>query len=188
MNQIFHFKISSVLTKSGSRTSTSAGNRCRHACRSEWALCLAKMRPRKSASNRLALELNAVEIKSLQLMMSKGGLGSAGSGFKNFLRGLALGKLRWNVGPRGRTLAADASRDVSWCLGSGCQATSVPVQLWLLSRSGTSGSGRFQDKSSFTLMPFNADLGFMQVWLSGCCGVLLIWITFHGHFCFIHCG
>lgn len=39
--------------------------------------------------------------------MSKGGLGSAGSGFKNFLGGLALGKPRWLLTSRG--VLADAS-------------------------------------------------------------------------------
>lgn len=73
--------------------------------------------------------------------MSKGGLGSAGIGFKNFLGGLALGKLRWNAGAHGQTLATDVLRGVSRCLGSGCQARSVPVQLWLLSGSGTAPVG-----------------------------------------------
>lgn len=94
--------------------------------------------------------------------MSKGGLGSAGSGFKNFLGGLALGKLRWNAGAHGQTLATYVLRGVSRCLSSGYVSTSAAVVI-VGKRNCTSGSGsgRFQDKCSFTPKPFSVDPGSM---------------------------
>ena len=64
-------------------------------------------------------------------------MGSAGSGFKCFLGGLALGRLGWNVGLQGQTLPTAILSSGSCCLHPGWRAGSVPVQLWVLSGSGT---------------------------------------------------
>lgn len=91
------------------------------------------------------------------MIASKGGLGSAGSGVTNFLGGLALGKLKWNVGPHG--CCFEGCELMSGLRLSGWVSTSVAVVI-VKKGNCTGGSGRLQDKSSLHQSPL------MLIWAS----------------------
>lgn len=122
--------------------------------------------------------------RSLPWTVGKGGVGPAGCAVKPFWGGLALGKLMWNVGLQGQPWllglagAVDGDFRLSGWVGKG--------QLWLCQEVELHwGSGRVQDKPSFTPRPFSVDLGSVQVCVSS---AFQIQITSYGHFCLFHCG